>query len=160
MSAPLESPEFENLFVGNTHDDDGAVIDSFFVETDTAALPVTERIAPAKLIKPKAATRLVAQTLTMYIDSDVQRIMSEDLSRSTCRIKVYSLNDTPASITRQDYVIINDERGKVSNGTSGINVVIHHNQSADFDGHTGALYVKTSPLLTAFIEITGYGIVE
>jgi hypothetical protein len=160
MSSPLESPEFGKLYVGDTRDDDGPVIDSLVQEVDRPAAPVVESISPAPLIEPPRMTRVLANTEVMYIGDQPRRLMPADPTRQTCRVRVYSLNDTPANITRQDYVIVADELGKVSNGVSGICVVIRHNSSADFDGHTGALWVYPSQLLTAFIEITSWGVAK
>lgn len=158
MSSPLESPEFGSLYVGDARDDDGRVLDSLVQSTDAPATPVVESIAPAPLVFPKPITRIFADTEQMYIGDAPRRLLSEDLKRQTCRVKVYSLNDTAANITWRDFVIISDEKGKVSNGTAGINIVVHHGQSVDLDGHTGALWVIPGSLLTAVIEICAWGV--
>lgn len=159
MSYPFLPAPFETQ---NKKDDDASIIDSLVQETNAPADPhgAIEPVPADTKVKPRSATRLYAQTYQVYIGNPPILIFPADLNRVNCHVSIYSLNDTPANITRQDYVIINDEAGKISNGANGINIVAHHNRTVDLDGHTGAVYFTPGPLLTAFIEVSAYAVSE
>lgn len=152
MSSPLESPEYETLYLGDTKDDDGQVIDSLFIETNTPAAPVIEAIAPAPLEEPKPTTRIFGgsfnfeQTRLADYTSPIQ-ILPADANRKDLTIKSYSRAAAP---TVTDFVFVADENGKMSaNGTGKLRP-----SSSDFDlsNHTGAVWIYPGAI-TADFEI-------
>ena len=159
MSYPFLPAPFETQ---DKKDDDAIVIDQLVQETNAPAdiHGAIEPVLPDTKVKPASVTRIISQTYQVYIGNPPVRLLTEDVKRVACRLKVYSLNDTPANITRQDYIIINDEAGKISSGATGINIVCHHNQEVDLDGHTGAVWFIHGPLLTAFIEVSIWAVTE
>jgi hypothetical protein len=152
MSSPLVSPEFENLFVGDAHDDDGRVIDSLVQEVDAPATPVVERIAPMPLIEPKRTTRILSGSFNFSFTlanaggyAPVQ-ILPADANRQDMTIKAYS-----SATTLTDFMYIADENGKLGTSSAGR----LRPGSADFDvtEHTGAVWVLPNTAITADFEI-------
>jgi hypothetical protein len=152
MSSPLESPEFENLFVGNASDDDGRVIDSLVQEVDAPATPVIERITPAPLIEPKRTTRLLSGTQTfdnLNPPTAPLMILPADANRVDLTIKGFSYVTVP---TATDFVFVADSNGNMSSLSAGQ----LRSTSADFDlsEHTGPVWVFPSAALTGKFEIS------
>jgi hypothetical protein len=152
MSSPLESPEFGGLYLGNTHDDDGQVIDSLVQEVDSPATPVTEPIRPAALIQPKRTTRILSGTLifdnTQIANYAPIQILPADFNRQQFNIKGFSYVAAP---TITDFVFIVDENGKVNTSSAGR---LRSGQSIALDEHTGSLWVYPNPTITGLFEIT------
>lgn len=138
-------------------DDDPQVIDDLVSQTNAPA-DIKNAVVPVQQ-PPKSTplnpTRIQANTNIFSGGALPQMLLSEDLNRNICRVRVYSSATTPGF---NDYVIINDEKGKISNGTAGINIVARHNQLIDLDGHTGAVYATPGLGITASIEASAYGI--
>lgn len=149
MSQPLP---FETQ---NTHDDDGQVIDSFFIETDAPAnLPdAQEPILVKFLPEPKPTTRIISGSFSFnQTDANAgnyapMQILVPDANRQDLTIKVYS-----SATTVTDFVFIAGENGLLNSQSAGK----LRAGSADFDlsGHTGSVYALPGNALTAAIEIS------
>lgn len=143
----------------NVNDDDGPVIDSFFVETDTPPKPEPESIPPTPDDKPIPTTRLITGTMTL--DTNVVEpfmLLAPDASRQQFRMDVFSNSATPTAVT--EYVMIADEKSKLQlpvDGSimpGGLMRRIRHSKDFPLDVHTGALWVRPNPGITGTIEIT------
>lgn len=152
MSSPLESPEFGGLYLGNTHDDDGQVIDSLVQEVDTPATPVTEPIRPATLIQPKRTTRILSGTLifdnTQVANYSPIQILPADANRLQFNLKGFSYAATPGAA---DFVFIADENGKMNTSSSGR---FRSGGILALDEHTGALWAYPNSGITGLFELT------
>jgi len=116
----------------NKSDDDAAVIDSFFIETDA---PPNPKDAPQPIIvkalkEPAPITRLFTRDITISPDWTPTLLLPADAKRKGINIKVYS----PTSVAT-DGVRFSDEPGDVRNAGK-----ILHNGSTTFDNHTGAIW--------------------
>ena len=131
MSQPFEIFESQNL-----DDDDGPVIDSLLIETDSPP-PIKDAIEPITVVvleKPKKTTRLITGDMTIQPDWPPVSLLTADANRLGVNVKVYStVTPTP---TATDGVRFSDERGNVL--TSG---KILHGGSTTFDNHTGPIWV-------------------
>jgi hypothetical protein len=152
MSSPLETPEFGTLYVGNTKDDDGPVIDSLVQEVDTPATPVVQAISPAPLIRTKRNTRLLSGTLifdnTVVATYAPIQILPADLQRLEWSIQAFSYAAAPTS---GDYVYLADENGKLPSSSAGR---LRNGSILNLDDHNGALWVLPSPGLTGLFEVS------
>jgi hypothetical protein len=153
VSSPLVSPEFKSLYVGDTKDDDGTVIDALVQEVDAPATPVTEDISSqTPLETPVKYTRLMSGTLIItsadYLTPTL--IVPADAHRKMIWINGFSLAVAPAA---KDYVILSDENGKVTPpGT--IAMRIRHLQGFSLVEHTGAIWAMPGPITTDNFELT------
>lgn len=141
MSSPLETPEFENLYLGDIHDDDGPVIDLLFVEKDEPADP-SKALIPGAVIpthRPEAGTRLFPGTYTLTTKDQGQpvQILPPDKRRVSLRVDGYSLATTPGA---NDYANVSDENGKVVSGTMSWRMR-HNKGTGQVDDITNAIWV-------------------
>jgi len=128
----------------NMHDDDGAVIDSFFIETD--APPLLKDAT--QTIDATAAKEIPVQTKVITKDQLIDpawvnptQIFPGDPNRKGLGIRVYS----PTSVVT-DGVRIASDIGEVN--SAGI---VLHNQtdpSNAFADHTGPIYVLAASIST------------
>lgn len=151
MSAPLESAEFKNLYVGDPRDDDGQVIDSLVQEVDAPAEPIIEAIDQEPLENPKPITRLLSGTLIVTSADFLTptMILPPDNNRIHLLIRAYSLAATPAA---KDYVQLADENGKSS--APQMSYRLRHGTSHVLDDYTGAIFVMPGPITTDNVELT------
>lgn len=145
MSAPFpsEDPTFGALHVGNVHDDDGQVIDNLFIETDAPPDLVVQAIDDMPLTVPVPTT--VLRTTTVNVDPTwtAHKVFVADKNRTVLKLGGYSSAATPGI---NDYAIIAYDQGLLT-PTSGVK--LRHNRTLDLDGHTGDIWVLSSPTLTA-----------
>jgi hypothetical protein len=155
MSSPLETPEFEHLYLGNTADDDGPIVDGMIQTVSAPATPVVEAIHPATLIEPARTTRLLSGTQTFDFTAITTygpiQILPADKNRQDLTIKAYSFSAT-SPVPNTEFVYIADENGKLGSSSSGK----LRAASSDFDlsEHTGAVYILPGPGLTANFEVS------
>lgn len=116
-------------------DDDGQVIDSFFVETDSPpdVKGAIEPISIPALPEPKKTTRLLTGDITVSEAWTAVQLLPADANRKGINIKVYS----PTSVAT-DGVRFSDEPGNILQAGK-----ILHGGSTTFDYHTGPLYYIT-----------------
>ena len=158
MSSPLETPEFGTLYVGDTRDDDGQVIDSLVQEVDSPATPVVQPIAPTPLVRTKRTTRLLSGTI-IFDNLNIAnigpiQILPADAKRLEWTIKGFSLVAAP---TVTDFVFIADENGKLNTSSSGR---LRSGQHINMDDHTGALWVLPNAAITGLFEVTYWATTE
>lgn len=152
MSAPLETAEFKTLYVGNTSDDDGQVIDSLVQEVDSPAEKVMEPIDQEPLQNPKPINRLMTGTLVLNGTDTIapQMILPPDDNRIHLRVDGLSLAVAPAA---KDYAFLSDENGKVS-GAGTLAFRLRHNKALTTDDYTGAVWVFPGPIVADNFEVT------
>lgn len=158
MSSPVPIFGTQNL-----HDDDGAVIDSFLIETD-APPPLTEAtqpIPPTPSIRPTILTKILGGTILFPVNATPQpyQLTSADENRQQLHFDVTSFAASPAAVT--EYVIYSDDNGKISAGSSSAAGVARNGKGIDLTGgddenacHTGPLWVIPNPAITGAIEVT------
>lgn len=146
MSAPLESSEFANLYVGDTRDDDGPVIDSLVQEVDRPAEPQIQSIPAVPLFDYVKPTRALTGTAILNSASLIAngggpiQIVPADLKRTHLHIAGYSSAATPGA---NDYAFLADESGKTQFASSAYR--LRHNVGRTFDDYTGPIYVYPGP---------------
>lgn len=152
------SHPYPPLGMSDNHDDDGQVLTDLLTDTHEpadirGAIEPVEEPAP---VTPIPVTRILANTLTLASGGLVTPLLSEDLRRKSCFVSVYS-NAAAASITAADYVIIADDKSKISAGSAGIAIKIRHGQPPiEIKGHTGALYVIPGSALNGTIDVSAW----
>ncbi len=160
MSSPLVDPTFGNLYLGDTNDDDGPVIDSLVQEVDAPAVPVVEKINTPSLISPPRTTRILSgfyvweQTRANNGEYSAFMIMPADSIRKQVRIDAVSWAATPGA---GDYVWIVDESGKVNTSGGGR---LRHNKGLTFDMHTGAIWAVCNSALTGAFELSWWATIS
>lgn len=148
----MESPEFQTLYVGDSKDDDGKVIDSLVQEVDRPAEPQVEAIHPAPLERPKPLSRMFSGTLVFDQSyTNPIQIATPDKNRLHFRIDGYSYAATPG---QKDYVLLADENGKTQAGSSSMATRLRHGKGYTLDDCTGAIWVLPGPITTDNFEIT------
>jgi len=164
MSSPLESPEFrdndpdtpDGLYVGDTKDDDGQVLDSQVMSVDRPAEPVVEAIRQVPLEQPKKITRLITGTRVISPGDSPMPILTPDAKRLSLKM----LMTTPTgSATATDYVNFADNSGNVSQALatgaeSGCTRIRAWAVDHTLDGHTGAVWIAGSLGQTLPLELT------
>lgn len=148
MSAPVSGADTRPLTLGDTRDDDGAVIDSFFVETDAPPALVIEPIDTAPLHKPKPATVLRTGTYELATGWTAIKLLVADPNRNTFRLRGYSLAAAPSAT---DYALVAFDPGLL---TPQAAFRLRHNTSLDLDEHTGDVYVLLNSAATGAYELT------
>lgn len=164
MSAPLESPEFtdtnpdtpDGLYVGNTKDDDGPVIDSFFIETDAPATPVVEPVKAEPLVEPTPITRLFTGTEILAVGGGPYMLLPPDKNRKSLKL---ALAVPSGTATATDYLNIADNQGAVSyaqntGGGAGVTRIRPYAFDWAFDGHTGAVWISSGLNQTLPLELS------
>lgn len=150
MSSPFpsESPTFGKLHVGDTADDDGAVIDSFLVETD--APPATEEligpIDPAPLHRPEPTTRLISKNYIVNSGWVPFQAVIADAGRVQLRLRVMSTG-VAGTTTFEDYIRVGYDPGVLE-------ARLWTGNALDLDDHTGDLWIGPGPALTAAIAVS------
>lgn len=148
MSAPVSGADTRPLDLGDTHDDDGAVIDSFLVEVDAPPTPVIEAIDTAPLHQPKPATVLRTGTHLLNTTWTVLKLLVADPNRNTFRLRGYS---NAAAPTVEDYCMVAFDPGLCTPQSA---YRLRHNTPLDLDEHTGDVYVLLNPAATGTFELT------
>lgn len=169
MSSPLYSPEFKDsdpdtpdgLYVGDTKDDDGPVIDSLFVETDAPATPVVEAVKAVPLIEPTPITRLLTGTEIIATGGGPYMLLPPDRNRKSLKI---ALAVPSGTATATDYLNVADNQGAVSyaqqtGAGTGVTRIRPFAFDWVFDGHTGAVWIasglnQTLPLELSWAAVT------
>jgi hypothetical protein len=149
MSQPYDIFGSQNL-----KDDDGTVVDSFFIETD-APPDLKQAVEPVDAVpndNPIRCGRLLTGSLSMNLATFVTptQVLPADPNRKSVVLQVFSSAASPNAYV--ECVEISDENGKVS-GSSGFNV----RQVAGpitLDGYTGAIWAMPGYGITAAIELT------
>lgn len=153
MSSPYSMFESQNL-----KDDDGNVIDSFFIETDTPPNPADAPqpiFVPAPTI-PVPATRLLTGTMQITALMDAVMILPADTNRSSVNVQVYTTAASPTAVG--EYVTLADEPGKCN--TSGAWTLRSGKDPYSLSNHTGPVFVKGSPTLSANMELTWWAVTK
>lgn len=164
MSAPLETPEFrdsdpdtpDGLYVGDYKDDDGQVIDSFFIETDAPAEPQVEAIRQRPLADSIKPTRMLNDTVVLKVGDAPYMLLPADANRKSLTM----LMTTPSgSATASDYVNIADNVGNVSlaqqaGTTSGVTRMRAWATDHTLVGHTGPVWISGGNGQTLPLEVT------
>lgn len=155
------SHPYPPLGMSDNHDDDGQVLTDLLPDSHEPAdiRGAVEPVEDPKPVTPIPVTRLLANTVSFVQGGSALAtpLLAEDLRRKSCFVSVYS-NASPAAAV--DYVIVSDDRSKISAGAAGIAIKVHHNQVVEIKGHTGALYVIPNTALTASssIEVSAWGV--
>lgn len=84
----MTSPPFVPLNTGDTADDDGQVIDDFFIETDMPAEPVVEPIPAPEPVPQKTPGKLLTGYLNMDPTWTPSLLLPPDLNRDWVRVSV------------------------------------------------------------------------
>jgi hypothetical protein len=154
MSQPYEVFGSQDL-----KDDDGAVIDSFFIETDAPPNPADapEPITVVSLPEPPKPSRLLSgnQAFTTAFTSPVQ-VLPADAKRKSITLSVLSSAASPAALV--EYLSVADESGKC--GTSAGWNLRHGKDPVTLTAYTGAIWAYAPASLTAAIELTWVAVTE
>lgn len=128
VSQPMEPFESQNV-----NDDDGQVIDSFFIATDAPPKmeDATQPIVVSGLREPDPITRLFSGDMVLAADWEPVLLLPADKNRKSLNVYVYS----PSSVAT-DGMRFSDDKGNIR--TSG---KILHNGTVDLGAHTGPVYV-------------------
>jgi hypothetical protein len=153
MSSPVPMFGTQNL-----HDDDGSVIDSFLIETDTPpdvkdAIEPIEQL-PAKVDVPTYTRIMSGIVLFLGGETSPVNLVPFDDNRIRFHLDVTSAATTPAFA---DFILVADEPGKLSNPAAtstqpGFRV--HNGKGVDMDEHTGPVWVIPGAGITNAIEIS------
>jgi hypothetical protein len=148
MSSPVPIFGSQNL-----RDDDGAVIDSFLIETDSPPnLKDMEQpiVVPPPIEIPRP-TRIIAGTEIFTASTDQPRcVLVADSNRLQLTFMAYSQVATP---TVTDYGIIADELAKTANIMATGTRRAYHLQVVDFSLHTGPVWIAPGPI-TGVLHVT------
>jgi hypothetical protein len=152
MSAPLETAEFQNLYVGNPHDDDGQVIDSLVQEVDTPAdvTRVTQPISVRQLDKPAPRGRIITGNIVLTTTFTPIQVLPADANRKSVTLQALSTAASPTALV--EYISIADTSGKV-NTTSALNLR-HGKDPMTLNDYTGPVWAVVGPSSTAGIELS------
>lgn len=128
MSHPTEPFETQNV-----RDDDGSVIDAFFIETDSPPdmKELNEPILVKALREPAPMTRIFSGDWSIDPTWNPIQVLPADATRKSFILYVYS----PTAVAT-DGVRIGDDLGMIR--TAG---KVLHNGTIDLSNHTGAIYV-------------------
>lgn len=155
MSQPTHMFETQNV-----HDDDGQIIDSFFIETDAPPVlkDATQPITPTPTENPKKIRRLLTGSVLMSsgVFGSPHQVLPADPNRKSVTLAVLSTAAAPNAYN--EYVIVSDENGKVSAG-SGFNLRGPDNPLIIPD-YTGAIWAIPASSITASIELTWLAVTE
>ena len=150
MSAPY--PPFGSE---NVTDDDGQVLDSFFVETDN---PPDLRLAQEPIpilprVTPEYPTKLFTGFQVIFANTDPFRLFQADVRRVDGKIYVASLNATP---DLNQYVYVSEQRSAIPPSALSGNVLrARPGKSIDIESHSGELWVMGNPgIAVEGVEIT------
>lgn len=155
MSSPFMP--FESA---NNADDDGQVIDSFLIETDTPpnildALNELNTGLRERLQEPKITSRMLAGNMSFGIGANYftapTMILPADANRSSLTLSVFSSAASPSALV--EYLSMADENGKCLT-SAAMNLRHGRNDPVSLAGYTGAVYVQLAPSATAAMEIT------
>jgi hypothetical protein len=153
------SQPFEVFGSQDLKDDDGAVIDSFFVETDAPPNPADapQPITVLSLPTPPKPGRLLGgnQSFTTAFTSPVL-VLPADAKRKSITLSVLSSAASPAALV--EYLSIADESGKC--GTSAGWNLRHGKDPVTLIDYTGAIWAYAPTTLTAAIELTWVSVTE
>lgn len=122
----------------NLHDDDGQVIDSFFIETDTPPdlKPAAQTVPSAAVEEPAVCTKTLTETL--FLDPAIfgpVQLLPEDKNRQGFTLRVSS----PTAVAT-DGIRIASDKGLLSKAGR-----LFHGQQTNgsWDQHTGPVYIQT-----------------
>lgn len=151
---PSENPTFGPLHVGDVTDDDGKVIDNFFIEVNDSPAPadLIGPIDPAPLLIPRPATRLITGNMNLDTNWQPVQILPADPNRLQLRIRGMSLATTPGL---NDYVLLGYDRGMVAT-PSGAAFKLRSGVGLDLDEHTGEVWIASQAGLAANLFEVNY----
>lgn len=153
MSSPVPMFGTQNLT-----DDDGQVIDSFLVETDSPP-DIKEAIEPIQQLPDKINvpryTRIMSG-IVLFLGGETTPVMLVPFDDN--RIK-FHLDVTSAAVAPvfADFVITADEPGKLSNPAATSTQAgfrVHNGKGVDMDEHTGPVWVIPGAAITNAIEVS------
>ncbi len=131
----MSEPTFRPLNTGDTSDDDGAVIDSFFVETNNAPERVADVAVVPTVARPVPTNRLMTGSLTVSNTwTDATMLLPADQNRKHLEIRVNGTVDV-------DFIRVSDESGKLNSDT-GAGRVYANQAPFILDDYTGAVWVS------------------
>lgn len=130
----------------NLHDDDGAVIDSFFVAVDNPPdLRLGEQpITVPEVVEPVEPTRLITGYRLMTAGDRPLMVLPADARRVGLNLRAISTFATP---TYNDSVFVADDQSKlgyIAGDASQARPLIN-THSLDLDNHTGAVFATPGP---------------
>jgi hypothetical protein len=144
----------------NKTDDDGQVIDSFFIETDTPpnilnALKELNSGLREALKAPRITSRMLAGNMSFGIGLNYfaapTMILPSDANRTSITLSVFSNAGTPGALV--EYLSLADDGGKCLT-SAAMNLRHGRNDPVSLSGYTGPIFVQLSPAATAAMEIT------
>ncbi len=97
------------------HDDDGAVIDSLLIETDTPPNPADapQPITNPVLQNPEKWDRLLSVQQIVQVGWDAVSVLPSDPKRHSLTIYVNSIGSTPGTPIATDGIRLADDRGNM-----------------------------------------------
>lgn len=154
MSSPMQPFESQNL-----KDDDGPVLDSLFIETDTPPdlKALQDPIIVKQLKDPPVITRIVSGELTIDPAKDwgPQQIIVSDARRKYLFMRV----ESPTAIATDGFRVSDDQ------GTVKKSGIVLHGKTIQMDPHTGTVYVypastSQSGIASAPVSISWWAVTE
>lgn len=139
----------------NVKDDDGQVIDSFLIETDSPP-PLKDATQPIDSIKTETIPdvgRLFTVTQLVMPGWAPWSALVEDFNRKHLYISCFPTALTPALL---DQILYADEAGKLSNTSAMGAGIIFTSQVIErtIDDYTGPLYISPGPNLVSPIWVS------
>lgn len=155
MSQPYEIFASQNLT-----DDDGPVIDSFFIETDAPPdmKAATEPIPATTHVQPVTCGRLLtgSTSMTLGVFTSPYLFLPADANRKSVVLTAFSSAAAPTALV--EYIQISDENGKVL-GTAGFNLR-PGKDPVTLSDYTGALWAMPASTITAAIELSWVAVTQ
>lgn len=142
----MSEPTFDALHTGNNEDDDGAVIDSFFIEVDNApGLVPQDLVKVAKEVWPKIE-RLNTATFSIAPTWAPVLAMPKDPNRMHLTIRVTGFTGT-------DELWFADDGGKIGIVSTAFKLT-GAQPSLTIDDFTGPLFIAPNPANGATITVS------
>lgn len=139
----------------DTHDDDGQVIDSLFLETDSPPdiKFAQEPIPKPALDEPTPTTRLISGYTSFPQSAGLpMQMLPADANRKSLTIRIVSQAATP---NYNDVVFLADELGKLSylSGAATNAMPMLNGHQISLDDHTGPVFIAPGPSLQGVIMV-------
>lgn len=148
MSSPVPIFGLENL-----HDDDSQVMDDLYSQTNTPP-PIAEAIQPITIPgKPELpiTSRILAGTESITTTTTAYRLLPADANRTEFQC-VMTVPTGTAGV--DDYLLVSDESGKVTNGSTQGAFRVRPGVGWDLDSHTGEIWIAGGPARLLAMELT------
>lgn len=138
---------------GDPNDDDGAVIDSFFIETDNPPEIPVQKMVESKVEAPLPTSRFLAGSQTFSTSNTLTplQIAGYDPDRVSIRIRCYSA-------TAGNHVRVAEERERLGIGlttpASGLFSRCYSGQILELAGHTGPVFIHAPEVSTTELIVS------